>query len=281
MIEDIKDVLVGIPSLSRPEYITKKTMKWLHESKLPFKIFVEPHEKFLYKQYNGDCVVSLPKSGMGIMYAFNCMQAYARKHGYKYLFRLDDDVDGFVRTDTDETDYINAFYKTVIDLRSAFDTFPKLGGVRFTQYRFWVFSKKDMHKWTHINKPMQGICMVRLDAIPKISNDLKMFDDTIVSMYMWKNGYFTLNYGLSGLKVVQNANKGGFQTQDRRALAIQAIELLKKDFPLVSEKDSTAYFGVDVDIDPYLAKYGYLSVNCNDIGLKKTLEKNNIYSRFR
>ena len=256
-----KEVFIGIPSLSRPEYITKKTMLWMKECEIPFKIFVEPHERFLYKHYNGDRIVTLPLSDKGLMYSLNFIRLYARENGFKYLFQLDDDVNGFVRTDTPEEDYLQAFCKTVEDCRQAMIDFPKLGGVRFTQYRFWVYSKKAMYKWTHFNRPLQGICMLRLDAVPEINPAMSEFTDTLTSLYLWKNGYFTLNYGLSGLKVVQNANKGGCQTKDRKAEALTTIDLLKNDFPLVTEKVGSSWFKIDVDISPYIEKYGYSVVN--------------------
>lgn len=264
-IEEIKqDTFIGIPSLSRPEYITTKTMKWLKDCGIPFKIFVEPQERFLYKQYNGDCIVELPESGQGLMYSLNYIRQYASILGYKYLFQLDDDVDGFVRTDVDEKDFLNAFYKTIDDCRQSFIQYPNLGGIRFTQYRFWVYSKKNMHKWTHLNRPLQGICMLRLAAVPQINPKMKEFTDTLTSLYIWKNGYVTLNYGLSGLKVVQNANKGGCQTQDRASYAEETIKLLKKDFPKVTQKEGSSWFKIDVDISHYMDQYRYAVVNGDD-----------------
>lgn len=265
-----KDVFVGIPSLSRPEYITKKTMRWVKDIELDNKIFVEPQERFLYKQYNGKCVETLEKSGMGLMYSLNSIREYAKKNGYKYLFQLDDDVDGFERVGV--SDPVQAFHETVADLYEAMEAFPGIGGVRFTQYRYWLYSKKDMHKWTHINRPLQGICMLRLDAVPHIDDGLKEFTDTVTSLNIWANGYCTLNYGLSGLKVVQNANKGGCQTHDRRQEGLDTIHLLQKTFPKVREKEGSSWFKVDVDISAYLEKFNYLCINSDDKNLQNLLK---------
>lgn len=265
-----KEVFVGVPSLSRPEYITKKTMKWLKDAGFDYRIFVEPQERFLYKQYNGNCVQTLEKSGQGLMYSLNSIRDYARKHGYKYLFQLDDDVDGFERVNT--SDPVQAFAETVIDCYEAMKEFEKIGGIRFTQYRYWLYSKKNMHKWTHINKPLQGICMIRLDAVPHIDDELKEYTDTITSLNIWAKGYVTLNYGLSGLRVVQNANKGGCQTHDRRNEGIETIERLKQTFPLVQEKEGSSWFGVDVDITAYTEKYGYMCINSDDKNLHNILQ---------
>lgn len=264
----LKDTFIGIPSLSRPEYITKKTMSWAKE--LPnVKVFVEPKERFLYKYYLGDAVETLPESKQGLMYSLNHIRRYAKEKGFKYLFQLDDDVDGFARIDTEEP--LDAFMQTLSDCYQAMEQFPSIGGIRFTQYRYWLYSKKNIHKWTHLNKPLQGIAMIRLDAVDEINPDMREFTDTLTSLYMWKKGFHTLNYGLSGLKVVQNANKGGCQVYDRKQDALNTIHLLQKDFPEVKEKPGSSWFGVDVDISYYLDKYRYTSLNCEDDSLQNHL----------
>lgn len=256
-----KNTFIGIPSLSRPEYITKKTMSWAKD--LPnVKVFVEPQERFLYKHYLGKAVEVLPEAKRGLMYSLNYIRKYAKEKGYKYLFQLDDDVDGFVRMNTEEP--LHAFKETLNDCYNAMERFPSVGGIRFTQYRFWVYSKKNIHKWTHFNRPLQGIAMIRLDAIDEINPEMREFTDTLTSLYMWKKGYCTLNYGLSGLKVVQNANKGGCQVYDRKDDALNTIRLLQKDFPEVKEKTGSSWFGVDVYISYYTEKYCYTSLNYDD-----------------
>lgn len=266
-----KKLFIGVPSLSRPEYITKKTMSWLKETNIPFKIFVEPQERFLYKHWNGgECIETLPKSGQGLMYALNYIRQYAKEKGFDYLFQIDDDVTSFHRVDEEEP--LKAFEKTAYDCVDAMNNYPLLGGIRFTQYRFWLYTKKDMHKWTHLNPLMQGVCVIRLNAIPQLSIKLSEFTDTVTTLYIWKNGYFTLNYGLAGLNVVQNANVGGCQTMDRKKQAIETIEELKKDFPLVKEKESSSWFGVDVDASHYIKENGYLVVNNNDKYLDNLLK---------
>lgn len=256
-----KNTFIGIPSLSRPEYITKKTMSWAKH--LPnVKIFVEPQEKFLYKHYNGNAVEVLPESKRGLMYSLNYIRKYAKDHGFKYLFQLDDDVDGFARMETEEP--LEAFHQTIEDCYNAMEMFPSIGGIRFTQYRYWLYSKKNIHKWTHLNRPLQGIAIIRLDAIDEINPEMREFTDTVTSLYIWKKGYHTLNYGLSGLKVVQNANNGGCQVYDRKNDALNTIRLLKEDFPEVKEKPGSSWFGVDVDISYYMDKFSYTSLNIED-----------------
>ena len=265
-------VLIAIPSLSRPEEIGKKTLAFVANSGIPYKVFVEPQEAFLYKYYCGkENVVKLAESGRGIGYSRNSMRKYAREHGYEYIFELDDDIQEFARIDA--TDKTQALLHTIKDMVSAMKEYPKLAGVRFTQYRFWLYSKKDMHKWTHINKPLQGVAFMRLSAIPEMSDYYTHFEDTAISLLMWQNGYFTLNYGMSGLNVLQNQGKGGCNSGDRRQSAKNSIEEIQKVLPHVFETTGNSYFGVEMDIEYYLNKYHSAPVNCNDDKLHMYLKQ--------
>jgi hypothetical protein len=260
-IENLKSkIMIGIPSLGRHEYITKKTMNFCKNLPIEVKVFVDPLEYTLYCQTCGkENVVKLPESRKRIMYSLNHIRSYAKEKGYQYLFQIDDDVQGFERVDT--KDKVEALMLTIQDCIEAMERFPQLGGIRFTQYRYWIYSKKGIHKWTHINPLMQGVCVIRLDAINEINPILSEFTDTITTLNVWRNGYFTLNYGLSGLNVVQNANKGGCQSYDRREDAIRTIENLKIDFPKVTQKEGSSYFKIDVDASAYIQENHYSPIN--------------------
>jgi hypothetical protein len=72
--------------------------------------------------------------------------------------------------------------------------------------------------------------MIRLDAVEEIIPICGSLPIHSTSLYMWKKGFHTLNYGLSGLKVVQNANKGGCQVYDRKQDALDTIHTASKGF---------------------------------------------------
>lgn len=250
-------LLIAVPSLGRPEAILKKTYKLLdgfevnsNEIHVDFKVFVEPIEYMMYKRnIPAEHLVKLAESRKGLMNTLNFIREYANNHEYDYLFQMDDDVECFERVDT--KDKHEALRLTIVDIVNTLKMMPNVAGVRFTQYRYWVYSKKDMKKWTHVDKPLQGVCILRVSSLRQIDPGLKEFTDTVTSLYLFKDGYHTLNYGYSGLKVVQNANKGGCQSFNRATEARETISLLKKYFPLVFEKDSSSWFGIDVDVDDY------------------------------
>lgn len=247
-----KTIMIGIPSKGRPEYITKKTLKYLEGfTDYEVKVFVEPQDAYLYRYWCGrERIVVLPENDRGVMFAYNHIRQYARGSGYKYLLHLDDDVDGLIRADND--DLHESLRMTVNDILRQFEGDPILGGVRFTQYRFWVYSKNALKRFTHLNPLLQGNCIVRLGAVPTIDTRMSEFTDTVMTMYLWAAKYYTLNYGLAGLKVVQNANPGGCQMRDRKADGELTIELMKQTFPKVKEKGSGSWFGIDIDVSEYL-----------------------------
>lgn len=267
-----KRVIVCIPSLSRPTEICKKTLAFVKDCGLPYKVFVEPQEYFLYKYNCGKGnVVKLPDSGRGIGYSRNRMRDYARENGFEFIFELDDDVSEFARIDT--ADKKDAFLLTVEDCINAMDEYEKLVGIRFTQYRYWIYSKKKMHKWTHLNKPLQGVAFMRLSTLPAMSDNYSHFEDTAVSLLSWEQGLFTLNYGLSGLNVSQNQGKGGCNIGDRGQSAKYSIAEIKKALPYVYETTGSSYFGVEMNIDYYNEKYHAMPVNCEDDQLHEILKR--------
>lgn len=247
-------VFIGVPSKGRPQAIVSRTLDLLSGyENASFKIFVEPQESFLYKYYCGkENVVVLPKNDQGVMYAYQYMRQYARGRDYKYIFQIDDDVKRFVRVDTD--DKHEQMDLTIQDIIEYMNENASCGGVRFTQYRYWLFTKKKLKKWTHLNPLLQGVCILRLSALREIDNRMAEFTDTVTTMYLWEDNYYTLNYGLSGLDVLQNINKGGCQMLDRKQMSLTTIELMKKDFPEVKQKSSTSYWGIDIDCSYYLDK---------------------------
>lgn len=229
-MEGFERVLIGIPSLSRPTAIRNKTLALVKGAGIPFKIFVEPQEKFLYGFNCGkDNIVALPESGRGIGYSRNRMRDYAKSNGYDFIFELDDDIDGFERLDTQDKQ--EGLRLTVSDFIDAMDRFEKLGGIRMTQYRFWLYTKKEMYKWSAFNKHLIWASFMRLSALPPMSDEYRHFEDMAISLLLWRAGYFTLNYGLAGVKVMQNQGKGGCNIGNRKQIAEDSIVELRRSSP--------------------------------------------------
>ena len=266
-------LMIGIPSLSRPTAILKKTLALIKDSGIPYKIFVEPQEEFLYRYYCGkDSVVTLADAHRGIGFSRQTMMDYARANGYKYIMEMDDDVDAFERIDNN--DKFESFMMTVRDCYEAMEKYPKLGGIRFALYRFWLYTKKDMYKWNDFNCLLMGNAFLRVAALKETDSlaDIPHYEDTINSLHILQNGFFTLNYGLSGLKVLFNQGAGGCNSGERQELCLKAIDVIKKEFPHTLTKENKTW-GVDVDVKYYLEQYGRTPIKCrNDEELDKWLQ---------
>ena len=273
-MEGFERVLIGIPSLSRPTAICNKTLDLVKGAGIPFKVFVEPQEKFLYSYNCGkENVVALPESGRGIGYSRNRMRDYAKENGYDFIFELDDDIDCFERLDT--FDKQDGLILTVADFIEAMDRFDKLGGIRMTQYRFWLYTKKEMYKWSAFNKHLIWASFMRLAAIPPMSDEYRHFEDMAISLLLWRAGYFTLNYGLAGVKVMQNQGKGGCNMGNRKKMAEDSIVEMKKEFPKCFQKSAKSYFGVNIDVDFYMEAYHSHSIKISsDDELEEYLRAN-------
>ncbi len=267
-------VLIAIPSLGRPMAILKKTFALVNGAGIPFKIFVEKQEEFLYKHYCGyKNVEILPESGQGIGYSRNRMRDYAKANGYEFIFELDDDIDWFERLDTNDKQ--ESLRMCVTDFVDAMDRFPKCGGIRMTHYRFWIYTKKDMQKWDAFNKHLIWASFMRLSALPPMSDKYTHFEDMAISLLLWREGYFTLNYGLAGVHVMQNQGKGGCNMGNRTKMAEEAIVEIKKEFPKAFQKDAKSYFGVNIDVDFYMKAYHCHSIKCkSDDELEDYLVRN-------
>ena len=257
-------LFIGIPSLSRPTAIQKKTLALVKDAGIPYKIFVEPQEAFLYGYYCGkDNVFVLNDSHRGIGYSRQSMMDYARSHGFKYIMELDDDVDSFERIDN--SDKFQSFIMTISDCYNAMERYERLGGIRFALYRFWLYTKKDMYKWNDYNCLLMGNAFLRVSALKEKDSlaDIPHYEDTINSLHILQNGYFTLNYGLSGLRVLFNQGAGGCNSGERQELCLKAVDVIRKEFPRTLTKENKTW-GVDVDVKYYLEMYGRQPIKCRD-----------------
>lgn len=268
-------VLIAIPSLGRPQAILKKTFALVNGAGIPFKVFVEPQEAFHYRYFCGkDNVIVLPLSGMGIGYSRNRMREYAKAHDYEFIYEIDDDVEELVRLDSNDKQ--KSLRLCICDFVTAMDRFAKLGGIRVLQYRFWLYTKKDIHKWVEFNHHLIWASFMRTSAIVPMSDKFTHFEDMATSILLMRNGFFTLTYGLAGGKVLQNQGKGGCQIGDRQQSAINSIIELQKEFPHIYQTASKSYFGVNINVDYYDRLYQRHTIRINsDDELQEYLACNN------
>lgn len=248
----IDKILIAIPSKARYDRIMKYTAGWLTGSNLNWKVFIEPREIPFYKQVlEPSHLASIGENDKGMHFVLNKIGDYARRHGYRYIFKIDDDCKGFDLYPNN--DPINNIIYIIHDIVQEFEKDPKLGGVRFIQKRFWLYRKKETKRFSHRNKPLWGISIYRTEAYPQLPSEINHFDDTIHSLMMWAKGWETMTYCNAGCDVLQNAGKGGHYSFDRQQMAYNAIKHVKDNmFPKVGFKDnSNPGIKYDIDISAY------------------------------
>jgi len=90
---------IYVPSSNRAHLI--RTHNLLNESKLDYKVVVEPDQERDYAEVVGqNKILLLPESNRGLAYSRNWIIDHAKKSGAEYHWQLDDDIKSFTyRTD--------------------------------------------------------------------------------------------------------------------------------------------------------------------------------------
>lgn len=246
-------MLIVMPSKQRAYSL--KTTKWLLQCKLPenveFKCFCEPQEAIHYKTALGKHnVVVLQQNDMGLGYALQSAHLYAKENGFDLCFHIDDDVNGFIDHKAKQIYRIEVFESIIRNIPPKFESEPKLGLVRFMSARGFYFYKNMMHEYLFKNQGAWGCYITRVTP-EYYRSEISNYSDTAAQLYLWRDGYFTLTYGLAGINVDVYSNAGGCQSRDRLQDAKNAIEEINKDFPGVFMKPASNSVGYDIDISKY------------------------------
>ncbi len=249
-------VLICIPSKARA--YEQKTVKWLSECNLPegvdVKVFVEPQERMHYRATlpNKEWLYLLEENDKGKGYAMWIATQYAKENGYDLQFFMDDDINGFIDVRAKSKHKVEVFENIIRDIPEAFSD-EKLGLIRFLSARGFYYVKNYEKRFVYKNQGAWGTMLVRTSA-NHIQPEILHYDDTAIQLYLWRDGFHTLTYGLAGVNVDVYTNNGGYQVRDRKRDAEESIEFLKRDFPKVFMKSATHTLGYDIDIEAYKPK---------------------------
>jgi len=249
-------VLLAIPSKSRPYSL--KIWRWLSQIPLPkfceVKFFVEPCELVYYRQVvPRHMVVSIDEDNRGLGYALWFVNQYARDNDYDVEFHLDDDISGFFDVRVRAIHRFETFEMILNTYPALLMEDPKFALIRFLSGRAFYFVKNMELDFVYKNQPAWG-CKMLKPEFGFINPEHFVYTDTIIHLNIWKRGGYTKTAGLAGVNAERYTNDGGLQTRDRRTDAINTIENLKKDFPLVKFVDSDNTVGFDIDVSAYQPK---------------------------
>lgn len=222
--------LVYIPSLSRPESLPKKTLSVLKDYTGSVIVAVEPHEYLAYKIMNKNAnILKLEKSGQGLKYANLSAKKYCEKNGFKYLFKIDDDCSKIAHVNGAENSHALAL--AITDIEKTMDTHDEIGAVSFFAMRFWHFEKRSNLMYNVLGKHSWGVRMIRVSAMPDKVFPVMTHEDSIESLFMWKNGYNTLRYAKIGITVSMNQGKGGQEKFRNTETRKNTVSWIKEKFP--------------------------------------------------
>lgn len=236
--------LVIIPSKGRSEKIEKHTLSWLRKSGVPFIVMVEPQEVSLYERtLTNEEMLVLPDNDRGICFSLFHGADYARKNGYDYIFKMDDDVRNWIGESrrVDDKSHLH-FLMTLSDCLPALEK-PGVGAIGFL-YSNEMFEVK---KWIRVGYRFRTCYLIKTDLYHP-DPELRTYEDWIHSLDVFLANKEIVTYGKVGIDCAPvGKNKGGEQCFDRRQKSLEAIEYLKGKYPMLQWKKTT---GKNWDYEP-------------------------------
>jgi hypothetical protein len=225
-------LLIAVPSKGRAERIMEDTLSWLDMAGGDWSVFVEPQEYDAYLKAGVPPIFleKLDKNGQGLMYAKQFIQRYAQDNGYDVVFKIDDDVRGWVgRSRKFVSQFsLEVFEAIVRDGMFMFEKHPNLFAIGFP-YSHQMFNVGN--KWS-VNARLQSCYMVRTEHLcpdPRI----EVFEDFATFIKIRVLGGDTVRYNFAGINCRPvGKGKGGLQAfTDRKEQAERSAQVLQEIYP--------------------------------------------------
>jgi len=255
-------ILIAIPSRSRAEGLKKDTHSFIKHSKFPYKIFVEPQQYESYsKSFTDDELVIIDANDEGLCYAKLCIQEYARENNYKYVFKMDDDINNIrVRniTELKEIHKVDRKFRTQTFLDKAIDDsliiLEELGsqikGVSFCYGQ--ELRQEDLSIiWDRLNKRFQSSYIVETEHLFPYPEHLDNsgFEDFDTFFHLVHSGFNTVRHEQLGLDYRPvGKNAGGVQDFDRGAAVLKTKEIMSEKYPYLKWKPVKKTWTFEPDI---------------------------------
>ena len=221
------NLLVAIPSKGRADTIKKKTLSWLHKTRFPVAIFVEPQDEQSYWNANlGFDIVNTGADNLGTMHSKLAIKNYALRNRFEVVFKLDDDIGGWRGADRKQTDSLKTFEAAIDDALLVLREQSEVKAISFP-YGFQMFK---IAKWLSINARLQGCYIVRTDWI-FADTRYKLIEDFANFVYIRSRNGLTLRYGEAGMNIDSMSLPGGELDAKKQENMETAIELLREMHP--------------------------------------------------
>jgi len=244
------NVLLAIPSHNRPYRLDNTVKYWLNEYSYNWKIFVEPNQYIYYEQTVPSNSIVKTNNENYICGQMVDIAKYAQENGFKYVFKVDDDM-CFTKKGLKKRDHFKVAEEIVLKAKSFMDKDSGCGLITVPKAMTYLYYKKD-DEFVEINKPVFSNYFIRVQDLIKImKKEYLIFDDLLVSFAIKKMKKSIFRYMKAYESAKTHNNEGGLQSFDREYLSKKSFAALKKDYPLLegidAEKTKNNCFDVSSD----------------------------------
>lgn len=246
----MKDLLIAVPSFGRPYQINKNTGFWLKElSKYDYKIFIEPREKLYYTQTCDLDHLIATENEIGLKGQIYNIRDYAKKNGYKYIMKCDDDM-WFLKKGFSKKRCIETIEQALAEIIYEMDNDETIGGVTITKAAGYLRNSNNSLWLYKKNKPFYSNSISRTDLF-NVPKEADIFIDLCLALECVTKGYSTKTYGRAYESCITFKNKGGFQSTDRDKLSREVFSRLKNIYPEIKERPDSKNPCFDIDVSSY------------------------------
>jgi hypothetical protein len=194
---------IFIPSKGRAG--TQKTATLLSESNVQFKFVVEPNEAAAYSQIGR--IIELPENGMGLAYSRNFTLNHARQNSIKWFWMLDDDVNGFYKSNGKKNSRCSAA-EALLEAQMILSGIPRIGqgALEYQQYSWSAKNQLKLNSYCDvavcINTEKTKQCTFR--------KEVGLKEDRDFTLQVLSSGALTARASQIAFSAPKNgSNKGG------------------------------------------------------------------------
>lgn len=224
------DILVVIASKDRANItFTSGTMSWLSSMpEINYVMSLEKTDIAKYTKINPKLNhIVLEENNKGLGYSLTKLKEYAVANGFKYIFKIDDDIRLFASHSGKKSDAIPNF--TLLMKELTYFLNKGADGVAY-KYQDGLFNKNDAYSGL---SPVFKTCYCIKVEYWHPRADISTFEDfyaTLVFRSLGGRGLTSAKFGISTCDNGKHIGvlEGGLQLFDRKSLAAKEIEIFKK-----------------------------------------------------
>lgn len=226
----MESLAICVPSKGRSELFSRKTLKILEHTKVPWFVFVEPDEYESYALLAPNNTLALDDNNQGMGYALNAIREFCLKQGYRYVWKMDDDVNHWydsnrVKPKISQGEMLDSVANLLLRADTALRN--NLGGISFPSNYF----HDDWRNFTHLNKMFETTYIVKVSEWETPLQMKGYHEEFIGSASLVKKGLVTLRCGKFCWSADLSKAAGGLQSFDRVKEQELYFNVLESEYP--------------------------------------------------